>query len=135
MRVPAAAAHGQGLEVVPEPGLDVPGVPALHQLAQVVGQVPVPAEGVGPHRTGVRPLIERDEDHLIFNVREPFPSKVTGTEIVCGVVTGRYPLIIQSHMPEDGVIFGDGIERDYLEFTSGRTATIKPSDTRVSLVR
>jgi len=77
----------------------------------------------------------RDEDHLIFNVREPFPSKVTGTEIVCGVVTARSPLIIQSNMPEDGVIFGDGIERDYLEFTSGRTATIKPSDTRVSLVR
>lgn len=78
---------------------------------------------------------ERDEDHLIFNVREPFPSRVTGTEIVCGMVTGKYPLIIQSNMPEDGVIFSDGIERDYLEFTSGRTATIKPSDTRVYLVR
>ena len=77
----------------------------------------------------------RDEDHLIFNVREPFPSKVTGTEIVRGMVTGRYPLIIQSNMPEDGVIFSDGVERDYLEFTSGRTATIKPSDTRVYLVR
>jgi hypothetical protein len=78
---------------------------------------------------------DRGEDHLIFNVREPFPSKVTGTEIVCGMVTGRSPLVIRSHMPEDGVIFGDGIERDYLEFTSGRTATVRPSDTRVHLVR
>ncbi len=47
----------------------------------------------------------------------------------------KYPLIIESNMPEDGVIFGDGIEKDYLEFTSGRTATIQPSEQKVYLVK
>jgi NAD kinase len=77
----------------------------------------------------------RDQARLLFNVREPFPSKVTGTAIVHGVVTKESPLIIKSNMPEEGVIFGDGIEKDYIQFTSGRTATIRPSDNRVYLVR
>lgn len=77
----------------------------------------------------------REQAHLLFNVREPFPSKVTGTGIVHGIVTKNNPLIIKSNMPEEGVIFGDGIEKDYLQFTSGRTATIRPSENRVYLVK
>ncbi len=77
----------------------------------------------------------RDQARLLFNVREPFPSKVTGTGIVHGVVTKNSPLIIKSNMPEEGVIFGDGIEKDYLQFTSGRTATVRPSERSVYLVR
>ncbi len=33
-----------------------------------------------------------------------------------------------SLMPENGVIFSDGIESDFLEFTSGITATISVAD-------
>lgn len=77
----------------------------------------------------------RGDDYLVFNVREPFPSKITGTKIVCGVVTRDNPLIIESNMPEEGVIFGDGIENDFLQFTSGRTATIQPSEEKVYLVK
>ncbi len=78
---------------------------------------------------------QRDADYLLFAVREPFPSKVTGTSQVYGKVTRGNPLTIRSDMPADGVIFGDGVESDYLEFNSGRTATIQPSENKVSLVK
>ncbi|ACB74328.1 sugar kinase [Opitutus terrae] len=65
-----------------------------------------------------------DADHLFFTVREPFPSKTTGTEIVFGKVQAQSVLRIESHMPEQGVIFSDGIEADFLEFNSGVKAEI-----------
>jgi len=77
----------------------------------------------------------RDLDYLLFAVREPFPSKITGTTLIYGKITRDNPLLIESNMPEGGVIFGDGIERDYLEFTSGRTARVQPSDKKIYLVR
>ena len=61
-------------------------------------------------------------------MREPFPSKTTQTGIVFGRVTARLPLVIESQMPEHGVIFSDGIESDFLEFRSGVRATITPAD-------
>src|SRR3989338_972571 len=77
----------------------------------------------------------RDADYLLFAVREPFPSKLTGTKITYGRITRTNPLIVRSNMPSDGVIFGDGIENDYLEFYSGRTATISLAENKVCLVR
>jgi len=77
----------------------------------------------------------RGSDYLLFAVREPFPSRVTGTNITYGRVTRANPLVVRSNMPSDGVIFGDGIENDYLEFTSGRTATIRPAENKVYLVK
>lgn len=75
-----------------------------------------------------------DADYLCFTVREPFPSKTTQAGLVVGRVTARQPLLIESQMPEHGVIFSDGIESDFLEFRSGVRATITPSDRRGSLV-
>jgi hypothetical protein len=46
------------------------------------------------------------------------------TDIVFGKVTKGCPLKILSQMPENGVIFSDGIESDYLQFNSGVEATI-----------
>ena len=65
-----------------------------------------------------------DTDHLIYAVREPFPSKVTHTGLTFGSISPRQPLVITSHMADNGVIFSDGIEADYLQFNSGTTATI-----------
>lgn len=78
---------------------------------------------------------QRDADYLLFAVREPFPSKITGTNYVFGRITRNNHLIIKSDMPADGVIFGDGIEDDYLEFNSGRTATIQPSENKIRLIK
>ncbi len=68
--------------------------------------------------------VEWDANYLYFSVREPWPSKTSGAEITFGKVTRSRPLILASHMPENGVIFSDGIESDFLEFNSGTEATI-----------
>ncbi len=76
----------------------------------------------------------QDAEYLLFTVREPFPTKITGTSIIHGKITQEDPLVIISHMPEEGVIFSDGIEQDYLEFPVGRTVIIKPAEKRARLV-
>jgi hypothetical protein len=50
-------------------------------------------------------------------------------------ITEERPLKITSNIPQEGVIFSDGVESDYLEFNAGVTATIKPASKRVYLVR
>jgi len=65
-----------------------------------------------------------EADFLYFTVREPFPSNTTGTSLIFGKVTPKQPLILESLMGENGVIFSDGIEQDFLEFNSGTKATI-----------
>jgi len=77
---------------------------------------------------------EWDSDFLYYTVREPFPSKVSKTNLVFGKVDARKPLTLSSKMAENGVIFSDGLENDYLEFTAGVTASIKVSDTQGVLV-
>lgn len=75
-----------------------------------------------------------DAQELRFSVREPFPSPTTGTKIVHGTVTAREPLVLESLMPRDGVIFSDGIESDFLAFNSGAIATIGLCDRRAILL-
>jgi len=65
-----------------------------------------------------------DTDHLVYTVREPFPSKTSQTRMVFGLITRDQPLVIDSHMALNGVIFSDGIEQDYLQFNAGATVTI-----------
>lgn len=65
-----------------------------------------------------------DAKYLYYSVREPFPSKTTSADLVAGKVTEKEPLKILSLMPENGVIFSDGLETDYLQFNSGISATI-----------
>lgn len=72
--------------------------------------------------------------HLYFTVREPYPSRTTGTSIVFGEVKPGSPLRLLSEMPERGVIFSDGMEHDFLDFNSGTQATITISDQRGVLV-
>jgi hypothetical protein len=65
-----------------------------------------------------------DSPRLTFAVREPFPSRVSKTELVFGTVSAEQPLRLRSRMPENGVIFSDGMEADFLRFTAGMEATI-----------
>ncbi len=60
-----------------------------------------------------------DADFLYFSVREPFPSKTSAASLVFGKIPHNSQLRMTSLMPENGVIFSDGIEADYLEFNSG----------------
>ena len=71
---------------------------------------------------------------MIYTVREPFPSEVTGTPLTFGVIDTHHPLTITSHMAGNGVIFSDGIEADYLSFNSGATATISVADKKTNIL-
>lgn len=75
-----------------------------------------------------------DEKRLQFSVREPFPSRTTGTELVFGAITRQAPLRLESQMPENGVIFSDGIEADYLAFNSGTVVTVGVAEMQGQLV-
>lgn len=77
---------------------------------------------------------EWDSNFLYYTVREPFPSNVSNTNLVFGRVDTRKPLTLSSNMAENGVIFSDGLENDYLEFTAGVTVSIKVSETQGVLV-
>jgi hypothetical protein len=57
-------------------------------------------------------------------VREPFPSKSSQSSLVFGQVDAKQSLKLRSLMPENGVIFSDGIEADFVAFNSGATAEI-----------
>lgn len=75
-----------------------------------------------------------DHPQLYFTVREPFPSRTTSAGVVFGQIGAQQPLRITSQMPEDGVIFSDGVESDFLEFNSGVEATISLAEKRGRLV-
>ena len=75
-----------------------------------------------------------DSRELIFAVREPFPSKTTGAHLVFGKVSADAPLKIESLMGENGVIFSDGMESDFLAFNSGAEAVITLAEKRGHIV-
>jgi len=74
-----------------------------------------------------------DSPALTFAVREPFPSKSSSTNLVLGQVSAAKPLRLRSRMPDNGVIFSDGIEADFLRFTAGMEATVSVADCRGQL--
>jgi NAD kinase len=80
--------------------------------------------GVGASKTSIEPS-RWDTDRLKFAVREPFPSKTSQAGIVYGEISAKAPLELHSRMPENGVIFSDGIEADHLDFNSGAVAKIE----------
>jgi NAD kinase len=75
-----------------------------------------------------------DADQLHYFVREPYPSRITQAGIVIGLIHGKETLQVVSEMPENGVIFSDGIESDFVEFNSGTEALIGISGRQGMLV-
>lgn len=74
-----------------------------------------------------------DERALVFAVREPFPTRASQATLVYGRVQAE-PLRVRSCMPDNGIIFSDGMEADYLRFTAGMEARIAPAATTGQLV-
>ena len=75
-----------------------------------------------------------DTERLTFAVREPFPSRSSAADLIYDAVTAEQPLKLRSRMPENGVIFSDGMETDYLRFTAGLEATITVAERHGCLV-
>ncbi|MHA1337993.1 MAG: sugar kinase [Promethearchaeota archaeon] len=77
---------------------------------------------------------DRTSRYLVFSVREPFVSKLSKADICFGEIFDDEYLEIESKMPENGVIFSDGIESDYLNFNSGIVAKIGIAEKNVNLI-
>jgi hypothetical protein len=86
------------------------------------------ALGVAPPAQALDAAFPWDADFLHYFVREPFPSRTTGASIVAGRILKEAPLAIASEMAENGIIFSDGLEADFLEFNAGSLATIGIAD-------
>ncbi len=78
--------------------------------------------------------MEWDATKLIFVVREPFASKYSQINLTAGIINNGAELILESQMPENGIIFSDGIETDYIKFNSGAIATITIAQEKAKLV-
>lgn len=75
-----------------------------------------------------------DDNQLTFVVREPFPSLITQAGIVYGKICTGDDFRIISKMPENGVVFSDGIEEDAISFHAGMEITIRIADKKGKLV-
>jgi NAD kinase len=73
-------------------------------------------------------------ERLCFSVREPFISRVSSAELTLGSIGPGEALEIVSQMPQNGVIFSDGVESDFLRFDSGAIARIEIAEKKASLV-
>ncbi len=76
-----------------------------------------------------------EDDVLAFYVREAFPSRATGTRLTSGLIDDGNALTIRSENNEGGVIFGDGIESDYLSFNWGMSASFGIARNKLAMVR
>ena len=75
-----------------------------------------------------------EDKRLVWAVREPFVSRHSKATLVAGWLEEGDEITIESLMPENGVVFSDGIEKDALEFDSGTIARIKVSQQAAQLV-
>lgn len=78
---------------------------------------------------------DAEAEYLVFSVREPFVSKTSQAGLSHGKITREKPLKLVSSMPQNGVIFSDGIEEDFLQFNSGTQAVIAPAERTLRLVQ
>ncbi|WP_194482237.1 sugar kinase [Bradyrhizobium sp. CCBAU 53338] len=89
--------------------------------------------GLPPALTGYEAL-PWDAAELRFAVREPFPSRYSQTNLVCGRLASEEKLRIRSLMAENGVIFSDGVEADRLDFNAGAEVAIGIAGRRGRLI-
>lgn len=74
------------------------------------------------------------EARAAFLVREPWPSRATGTSVDGGILEAGERLVVTSQMNDGGSIFGDGVESDRLDFAWGRTVKIGLASATLRLV-
>lgn len=123
---------------------------ARYHIAHDAGDEHQSSSGIivttGTGATGWARSINRDRTHGLelpsptdpaaaFFVREAWPSVATGTVITEGLLTRGQTLEVTSEMNENGVLFGDGIEDDYLRLDWGVTVTIGVAERTLNLVK
>ncbi|GAB4430567.1 MAG: NAD(+)/NADH kinase [Bacteroidia bacterium] len=81
------------------------------------------------------PQMSWEQERLLFVVREPFLSRSSGIALTAGTICDAERLEIESYMPDQGVIFSDGIESDFLHFSAGAVASIGVASERAVLLQ
>lgn len=71
--------------------------------------------------------LDPTDQRLLFLVREAWTGPGTGTSIQHGDVDVDSPLTAVSKIQDGGILFGDGIESDSLEFNWGTKVTFAPA--------
>ena len=92
------------------------------------------ARSINQERNGIARLPAPEEPSLTYFVREAFPGSGFQTRTTYGMLAHHETLRITSEMNAGGVVFGDGIEEDSLEFLWGSIATVEISAERLELV-
>ncbi len=82
----------------------------------------------------LRRQLQWEDPQLLWAVREPFVSRTSGASLIAGVLNQGALIELESKTPENGVIFSDGIESDFLEFNTGTIARIGVAAQRAKLV-
>jgi len=77
--------------------------------------------------------INARSSQLAVFVREAWPAPGFGTDLTAGFVNGG-AVAVTSEMGDGGVIFGDGIEADYIRFTWGGRVEIRAAARTLHLV-
>lgn len=92
------------------------------------------ARSINLSRGGALELPGPRDRRLAYFVREAFPSRATGTSMTTGLCDGDRRLELTSEMNAGGVVFGDGIEDDFLSFDWGRRLRIGVAQQTLNLV-
>ena len=64
------------------------------------------------------------DNSLVYTVREPFPTKFTGTSLIYGIIGTKDTFNVTSKMAENGIVFSDGMEADFLTFNAGEQINV-----------
>ena len=89
---------------------------------------------IATDRRSPLPLPAPTDKQVAFFVREAWPSVATGAALTEGLCADGTHLQMISEMDEGGVVFGDGIESDQLDFGWGQALEIGTAPERLRLV-
>ena len=90
------------------------------------------AKSIAQGRKGCPQLPAPTSRELVFLVREAWESRLTGSELVHGLLEEDLSLVAE--MDDGAVCFGDGIESDCLTLTYGQTVTLSRAKTALELI-
>lgn len=110
------------------------GLGATGWYQSILTEVDKIAKAFGIESHILRKPADWSADSLTFVVREPYPSRSTQTDIVCGKLKKEDTFRIVSKMAVNGVVFSDGMESDAIEFNAGSEIEIGIADKKGNLV-
>lgn len=120
--------NGQVAELFPLRPARVEGSRKEHHLTRLLDAVKLGRTLVSGaqarHRFEEVGRFSRIGDQGEVNVGGGPPARAPIPDLVFGRVVAAQPLLVRSLMPENGVIFSDGMEADFVAFNSGVEARI-----------